>query len=505
MIKTYKDLKDRIWDKSGIPKWIFRTGNDSLENLHPEIAQIYNTQLENNPGYELFYFSKEDRVEFIKDFNIETTYDKLIPIAFKADLFKFAITYAYGGVCMDFSMESLIPLDDILKDYTEVLAKDTDAPDGLCVGFYGSIKGNTLLQTAIEKCIHNTTYNLYGVHPLDVTGPLMFAGVYKKLNEVDVIPVGKITDDCYLYDMADQIYIYDGDLPIIKIRTDNHYSILYNNKKDNLYYGNLWHENQVYARKLNTYKDLKGRKWEIGGIPKWIFKTGPFDLENLPEVYKHIYLDMLNKNATYELFYFSDADCRAYISDEYGEDYLKTYDDVLPTAYKADFWRYLILYKHGGCYGDFSQAMLVPFDYIIHDVERVVVVDTPEASDALYNAFMCNKPGDLVVKEAIDLTKHNIDNRLYGINTLDVTGPRVFGRAYCNVVFNKRKAPINIGLHNGTKVLNNKEMHGNFIVDLDGKNLILKKLHNHFDVVYNNRGMKHYGQMWGEKIVFKPK
>ena len=266
---------------------------------------------------------------------------------------------------------------------------------------------------------------------------------------------------------------------------------------------NQYYKPNQWYNPIRTYQDFKGKVWREGGIPKWIFKTGPFNADSLPEIYKHIFWDMTNKNPGYQLFFFSDDDCRNYIIDEYGEDYLKTYDNVLPTAYKADFWRYLILYKHGGCYGDFSQSMLVPFDYIINGVERVVVVDTPEASNALYNAFMCNKPGDLVVKEAINITKHNIDNRLYGVNTLDVTGPRVFGRAYCNVVFNKRMAPINVGLHNGTKVLNNNEMHSNFIVDLDGNNLILKKLHNHFDVVYNNRGMKHYGQMWMEKKVFR--
>jgi hypothetical protein len=277
-IKTYQDFKGRVWREEGIPKWIFRTGNESLENLHPEVVQIYTKQLENNPGYELFYFSDKDRLEFIKDFNnskIETAYNKLVPIAFKADLFKFLIVYTHGGIYMDFSMECLIPLNDVVNGYNEILTRDKDAPNGLCVGFFGSVKETKLLRIAIEKCIHNITHNRYGVHPLDVTGPLMFGGVYKELNNVNDIPLGKITKNQYVYDMADQIYIYDGDSPIIKTRIDNHYSILYNDKKHDLYYGNLWHRGQIYMEELVN-----------------IFQK--YSLDKLHNRYDKLYIELLN-------------------------------------------------------------------------------------------------------------------------------------------------------------------------------------------------------------------
>lgn len=255
--------------------------------------------------------------------------------------------------------------------------------------------------------------------------------------------------------------------------------------------------------KIKTYKDLKDRKWEGEGIPKWIFKTGPCKVEELPDVYKHIYLEMIEKNPGYELFYFSDEDCALYIDDNYGEEYLKTYHNVIPTAYKADFWRYLILYKHGGCYGDFSQVMLVSFDSITEGMDRVFVVDTPDYSDCLYNAFMCNKPGDNVVRRAIDKTKENIDNKRYGSNVLDISGPRVLGRAYCEVMYNNTKSIIDAGVFGKTKILNNIDMHLNFIVDEDKTPLIVKKINNHHTVVYISRGVTHYSILWNERKAFK--
>jgi hypothetical protein len=263
------------------------------------------------------------------------------------------------------------------------------------------------------------------------------------------------------------------------------------------YKTNHWHN------PIRTYQDFKGKEWREDGIPKWIFKTGPMSEDALPQVMKYIFYDMMDKNPGYQLFYFSDHDCMMYIYDYYGEEYFRAYDTLIPTAYKADFWRYLILYKHGGCYGDFSQVMLTSFDSIIAGMDRVLIVDTPEASDALYNAFMCVKPGDDVVRRAIDKCKDNIDRRSYGYNTLDVTGPRVLGRAYCEVVYKNSKSFITIGKHGTTSILNNIEMHGNFIVDEGCNPLILKKLNNHFDIVYHSRGVKHYGQLWHEGKVFK--
>jgi hypothetical protein len=277
MIQRYKDLRGRLWNEPTVPKWIFRTGNESLENIHPKIANIYNTQLENNPSYELFYFSEEDRAEFIQDlnnFDTEYTYNKFIPITFKCDIFKFALIYKYGGVFMDLTMESLIPLDDIIKDYKEILAKDTDAPDGLCTGFMASVKETSLLQKGIENCVYNAQNNILGENPLYVSGPSMMSKVYKKLYNIDAIPVGKITDDMYIYNMADQIHIYDGgkyDLPIVKIRADDHYSIIYKDKKNTLYYPSLWQNKMVYKDDRffeieNLYLAILLRKADLEGV-----------------------------------------------------------------------------------------------------------------------------------------------------------------------------------------------------------------------------------------------
>ena len=51
-------------------------------------------------------------------------------------------------------------------------------------------------------------------------------------------------------------------------------------------------------------------------------------------------------------YLFNDADCRAFIMNEYPPDVLTAYDKLIPTAFKADLWRYCVLYKYGGVYLD---------------------------------------------------------------------------------------------------------------------------------------------------------
>ena len=51
-------------------------------------------------------------------------------------------------------------------------------------------------------------------------------------------------------------------------------------------------------------------------------------------------------------YLFNDADCREFIAREYPPDVLMAYDRLIPTAFKADLWRYCVLYKYGGVYLD---------------------------------------------------------------------------------------------------------------------------------------------------------
>jgi mannosyltransferase OCH1-like enzyme len=256
---------------------------------------------------------------------------------------------------------------------------------------------------------------------------------------------------------------------------------------------------------IKTFDDIRDRKWEGEGIPKWIFRTGPFKKDDLPEVIRHIYLDLLIKNPGYELFYFSNEDCMLSIYHHYGEEYFRLHQKLVPTAYQADFWRYLILNQYGGCYGDFSQIPLVSYDELTEGVDRVFVRDDPSNRSYLYNATICCKPGDEVVLKAIEISVKNISSNNYGTGALDVTGPVVLGQAFLQKGYNLAVygKEIALGKYKESNILQHRHT-GGFICDEIGKNVFLTKLANHNGLVYNSVHRNiHYDRAWKEKKVFR--
>lgn len=257
---------------------------------------------------------------------------------------------------------------------------------------------------------------------------------------------------------------------------------------------------------IKTFKDLKDRKWEGDGVPKWIFKTGPFTLEDLPEVMKYIYLDILSKNPGYELFYFSNEDCMSSIEYHYGEEYLKLHQKLVPTAYQADFWRYAILSQYGGCYGDFSQIPLVTYDELTEGVDRVFVRDDPSSMSFLYNAVICCKANDRIVSRALDMSANNIRNKNYGVSPLAVTGPAILGQAFIQGRnnYNPTSQTIQLGVYKGSRILQLGKNFHRFVTDEHGKDMFMTKLQNHEEFVYNEKHKNlHYYRAWEEKRVFK--
>jgi mannosyltransferase OCH1-like enzyme len=92
---------------------------------------------------------------------------------------------------------------------------------------------------------------------------------------------------------------------------------------------------KIFDEFIKDYKD-------IGSIPKIIYRTGPFKFEHIPSQILDLYQKDLNNNPEYSLFYFDDFDCERFISDYYGIDILQIYNTLIPSAFKADLFRYMI-------------------------------------------------------------------------------------------------------------------------------------------------------------------
>lgn len=160
-------------------------------------------------------------------------------------------------------------------------------------------------------------------------------------------------------------------------------------------------------------------------IPKIIFQTMESNLTLLN--IKSCIDQIKSLNPDYKYYYFNSRDCRDFIQREFPE-ILDQYDMLLPGAYKADLWRYCVLYKYGGFYMDIRMYPYMGFDSIItKDTEFLSCIDVTQ--NMLYQAILGVAPKSKAIRFAIDECVRNIRERSVADSDLAVTGPRVMGSA----------------------------------------------------------------------------
>ena len=218
-------------------------------------------------------------------------------------------------------------------------------------------------------------------------------------------------------------------------------------------------------------------------------------------------LTIKNMNSEYDYKFYDDNDCRKYISQHYPPEYLKAYDMVIPGAYKADVFRYLVLYREGGIYMDCKSTTMVPLrDFIPRNATFAVFRDRPTA--ALLNSFMACTPNHPIVKLVIDMTIDNILKKRYNENALDITGPQTLGRAFNRFIDRPEMLDINPGVYGKDRtiyilgsffVFGKGDKEFDALVDVHKQPLVSKTLKNY----YNNSKRIDYHVLWEKREVFK--
>ncbi|MEH6829194.1 MAG: glycosyltransferase [Sulfitobacter sp.] len=136
---------------------------NSFKAHHPDIPH----QLFRGPELRAFIKDNFDR-------DILFAYDKFVPNAYKADLGRYCLLYAMGGIYFDLAMyfHERLPVDPervtLFRDLFQIATYE-------CYnGLMYVPKGHELLSLAIEACAQNAREEYYGPSPLCPTGPVLF-------------------------------------------------------------------------------------------------------------------------------------------------------------------------------------------------------------------------------------------------------------------------------------------------------------------------------------------
>ncbi len=167
-------------------------------------------------------------------------------------------------------------------------------------------------------------------------------------------------------------------------------------------------------------------------LPKKIFQT--WETDQVPQGMYDAMHSWIDLNPDWEHHFFTDDDRRAFIQQHFDQDVIDAYDNLIPGAYRADLWRYCILYIHGGIYADCKLVLHQPLNILLpQNCEFMMAKDVVNTrrmafSGYLYNAFIVSTPQHPFLEKAIKLVVSNVRRGFYGWDPLSVTGPGLFGR-----------------------------------------------------------------------------
>lgn len=162
-------------------------------------------------------------------------------------------------------------------------------------------------------------------------------------------------------------------------------------------------------------------------IPLNIFQT--WHTKDLPPKMKECVEKLKRDNPEFKHYLYDDEMCRQYIINNYDKRVLYAYDNLKPGTFKADLWRYCLLYKEGGIYLDIKYQCENGFalkDVINDELFCREYWNNTLHPHAVYTGIMIAKPKNNKFGKMIDRICENVETKFYDEYITGQTGPYLF-------------------------------------------------------------------------------
>jgi len=142
-------------------------------------------------------------------------------------------------------------------------------------------------------------------------------------------------------------------------------------------------------------------------IPRIIHQTWFEDIT--PTHYPQLYRFQNSwRNSGWEYRFYNDTEVRSYIQDNFPARFLESYDALVPGAFKADLFRYLVLLRDGGLYVDVDLLLETNLDTFITPTLSFLTARDDGIATAhdqpfcLWNGIIAAAPGHPVIAKAVE-------------------------------------------------------------------------------------------------------
>ena len=234
-------------------------------------------------------------------------------------------------------------------------------------------------------------------------------------------------------------------------------------------------------------------------IPKVIHKVIIVDgnkIPPLPQPMMEAMKTFQEKNTTYVHKLYSGDDCENYIKTNFDIKTLNAFLKLKPYSYRADLFRFLVVYNEGGWYSDSKQVCLESLAELQSEKDFVVSLDAAINPNCLFTAFFGSVAKHPILKKCIDIILFNIEHEHYGLDCLYPTGPGVFMQGAIDYL---RRFPEKclVGRH----IIDNQNQS---FICFD-KKIFLKHKYNsppQGGIYSDVPGGNNYGEMWANLNVY---
>jgi len=227
-------------------------------------------------------------------------------------------------------------------------------------------------------------------------------------------------------------------------------------------------------------------------IPKQVFLT--WETKDLPPKMANSVEKLKRENPEFEYHLYDNQERRTFIMENFEDEVVKAYDALIPGAYKADLWRYCILYKLGGIYLDIKLCTVNGFKLEKLTDKEYFIRDIAPSGSGVINGLMVCKHHNSKMLNCIHQIVNNVKNRYYGTSQLEPTGPLLLVKQFNqeelnnfeNISLSEDKCPTKTCIN-----MNNTPIFAYYDGYLEDKKQLFK-----------NNNTKDYGELWNNKQIY---
>lgn len=158
-------------------------------------------------------------------------------------------------------------------------------------------------------------------------------------------------------------------------------------------------------------------------IPRILWQTNFTNRVTLAVYINYLFNRLLAYDFDYRFMITQDR--AEFIKANYSQEIFESYSRIQIGAAQADFWRLLVLYKHGGVYMDIDAHLVWPLSSIIKTEQTELYIIARKGD--ISNYFIASKNNNIHLKKMIDVILKNIEENTIK-NVYVLTGPGVFNQ-----------------------------------------------------------------------------